>query len=206
VYLIKDAKALYNGKDYNYGIPYLAAFDKTSGSYKYMASVNRKKYPLLDYIVDHDSVNLIFNDQTIIYSLVTGKYPRIIQYDTLNTGALSYPPDRHKTYLNTDSLYQSLHEYDPHACYMMSSKNKLLILNRHLDFEKTLSLNDLWIWRGSYKKYDFLYQKNQMIIVDKNHKKIGELSLGKNIMVIDNKLFSVGKNSIVKVDLDKEFE
>jgi hypothetical protein len=194
---------LYNGRSFSYGKPYYASFDKTNGTQKYMKIFQWEKNPLLYYITSKDSIDMIFKDQTKRFSLQSGDC-RTIMYDTLSYGCFKYTVSREKVYLKKDSTFERLSENDPKAFYLMSSKNKIIKLERNMNIENTISLDNTYTLKASTKEYKFLKNDNKTIIISDNKQAIAELNLSKNMFVFKNKLYSIDNHSIYEIDLTKE--
>jgi hypothetical protein len=204
VILINVGEAEYNGKRCNYGKPYIAVFDIKSGTQQYLSIFDLDKNPLLEFIGSKDSIDLFFKDRAIQYSLKNGSFTTT-NYDSEQIGNFEYTVGMFRTYIKSDSTFQSLHSLDPRAMYLMSNKNKVVKINRNLGFDKNIALDELYSWRAESNKYTFLYHDNKVFVINNLNKVIAELNIGKKIFILDNKLYEIDGNTINEIDLDRNF-
>lgn len=204
VYLINDGEALYNGRKYVYGKPYFAAYNKLTGEEHYLSILDFDKNPLLELISGEDSVELLFKDKSVQYSLQTG-IAKTITYNPEQIGSFEYVIDRFKVHIKTDSVIQSIHNYDPRAFYLKSSNGKVIKLDQSLNFQKTIEMNDLCVSKARNKKYTFINYDNKTLVVNQQNKAIAELNMGKRLFIYKNCLYGIDKNALSEIDLDKTF-
>ena len=203
VYLVNDGEADYNGKKYNYGKPYIAAFDKLTGHQHYQSIFDLDENPLLEFVRGKDSVDLFFKDRSIRYALKNGA-AKTINYDKNQVGEFKYTVASFSNYIKTDSTFQSLHSLDPRAMYLMSTNKNVIKLNDNLSFDRLIGIDDLYSLRAETQKYKFLYHNKKLIVVNQLNKSIAELELGKKNVIFENKLYAIDDNSITEIELSKE--
>ena len=203
VYLINEGEAEYNGKKYNYGKPFIAAFDKKTGAQEYLSKFDLVENPLLEFITGKDSIDLLFKDRAIRFSKKDGFY-NTMSFDLDQIGSFDYAVGMFRTYIKSDSIFQSLHSLDPRAIYMKSTKERVVKLNQNLGFDRDFGLDELYLWRADSKKYTFLYSDNNVFVVNRFNRAIAKLNIGKKIFVFDDKLYGMDSNTIIEIDLDEE--
>jgi len=204
VVVINDGEAEYNGKTCNYGKPYIASFEKKTGMQEFVTIFDLDKNPLLEMISAKDSVDLFFKDRVMQVSLKNGSFNKV-DYDSEKIGNFEYSVAMFRTYIKSDSTFQTLHSIDPRAMYLKSNKGKIVKLNQHLSFDKDIAFDELYSWRAETDKYIFLYHDNKIVVLNNLHKAIAELNIGKKIFILDNKLYGIDSNAITEIELDKEF-
>lgn len=202
VYLINRGEARYNGKECNFGEPYMAIFDKNSGYELALSLFDLKKNPLLSYVAGKDSFELIFKDRSIRYSLKNNDYKTIL-YDAEQTGEFEYDVSKFATYIKSDSIIQSLHEFDPRAIYFMSNKGYVVKLNRNLEFERKIELSELYVYKGTHQSYTFLYHDKTLFVINSTGKVVAELNVGKTIFIHKDKLYTVDANVLTEIPLNR---
>jgi len=204
VILINNGEAVYNGKRCNYGKPYIAVFDRESGTQNNLTLFDLDKNPLLNFIHGKDSLDLLFKDRSIRYSLNDG-YVNMTTYDSEEIGDLENTVEMFSTYIMLDSTFLSLHSVDSSAVYLMSNKEKVVKLNKNLGFDKIIPFDEIYSWRTESDKYSFLYHDKKIFVTENLNKVIAELNIGFNIFILDNKLYELNSNTITEIDLDAIF-
>lgn len=202
VYLINMGDAKYNGKDCNFGEPYFAIFDKNSGYEQSLSLFKMKKNPVLSYVAGKDSFDLIFKDRAICYSLKNNDYKTIL-YDAGLTGEFEYDVSKFATYIKSDSIFQSLYEFDPRAIYLMSNKGYVVKLNQEMEFERKIDLSELYICKWINESNSFLHHDNTIFVINNAGKVVAELNLGKRIFEYQDKLYAVEANVLTEIPLNK---
>lgn len=202
VYLINRGEAKYNGRKCHFGEPYIGVFDKNSGYELSLSLFKLKKNPVLSYIAGKDSFNLIFKDRAICYSLKNNDY-RTILNDAEQTGEFEYDVSKFATYIKSDSIIQSLHEFDPRAIYFMSNKGYVVKLNRSLEFERKIELSELYVCKWINESNSFLHHDNTIFVIDNAGKVVAELNLGKRIFEYQDKLYAVEANVLTEIPLNR---
>lgn len=203
VYLINEGLAQYNGRECNYGKPYIAAFDKATGQQHYLSIFDFKKNPLLNFVIG-DSIDLLFSGRLVRFSLKTGKY-NDAKYNYQQVGNFKYLVDMFDTFVTTNSTFQNLHSLDSGALYIASDIGKVVKLKSNLQFDKTIEFDKLYTSKAKFNKYQFLYNNEKVIVINDLNHKIAEFSMGREIFILQNKLYCINKNTITELVLDKEF-
>lgn len=200
IYLINDGEALYNGRKYAYGKAYYAAYDKITGAEQYLSLIGADKSPLIEFITEKDSISLIFKDKIVEFSTETG-ISKTSKFPTEQFGSIDYDIARHGVFIKTDSVFQSLHDYDPLAFYVKTNKSKVLKLDRYLHVEKEINMDDLCILKIRNENFSIVYHNDKALILNRQNKAIAELNTGRKFFVYKNSLFSINKNTITEIDL-----
>jgi len=195
--------ANYNGKVINYGKSYLSAFDCKSGYQKYLTTIELKDNPIESYVFNMDTLNLIFKDQVISYSLTNGSLFNTKNFDILKFGSIKYTVNENNIYLPVDSVFKSLHAIDQKALYVMSTNDKIYKLNPSFELNESIPLDSIYSGTFETDQFKLINRKNQTLVLDKNNRKIGELNLGRKLYKVDSKLYGFTDTSIIEVDFDQ---
>lgn len=200
--MINYGYAYLNGELVNYGKPFIAAFNKNTGSQLYLQTVGYKKERLNGCNVQQDTVFLLSKNHIFKYSLKSGSELWEQNYKTDLQGELTQFAGT-DMYIEADSTYINLYLSDKTKMYVYTNKNNLMILNNDLLPEKTISLNDLFYCYLETNGYRFLENGTTTVVIDKKGQEIAELNISSNVLLRGQRLFEVEANSLVELNIDQ---
>jgi hypothetical protein len=117
LYMVNYGFAFLRGRQLNVGRPFLASFNTSSGTQKYLAQVGDKKDELKDLILKGDTMMFLLKDKLLNYSLKDGK---IISEKDVETKDEGEPVCflGNSWYIKVDSTYQTMVSLDKTKQYL----------------------------------------------------------------------------------------
>ncbi len=200
LYLISRGYAYMGQRQIDYGKPFIAAFNIGDGNQIYFNPISSKEF-INSFKTWGETISLVFKNSIMKYSLIDGNLITLESYKPDEVGDLRYFVGR-QVYISKDSLYKNLILSDTTKQFVFTTKGKTLILNDKLKIEGQIEFEDLFIHFESFKGYTFLTRGDKSIILDKELKKVAELDVGGNCMLIDRTLFEIKDKSIRRIDLN----
>jgi hypothetical protein len=200
--MINYGFAYKNGELVNYGKPFVAEFDKSTGKQLYLSTVGYKKEIVNAYTVQHDTVFLLSKKHIFKYSLKSGSELWEQNYKTDSLGELTQFAGK-DMYLETDSTFTNLYASDSTKVYVYTNKNNLMVLDSNLKPIKTIPQRDIFYCYLETKGYKFLENENMTVVIDPSGNEVAELSLSGNVQLRGNRLFEAEGNSLVELNIDQ---
>jgi outer membrane protein assembly factor BamB len=192
-----------NSFDYSlYETPFIAAFDKQTGTLQYITQTKPDQIPILDYETFEDEIYLLSKNRLARYNLKTGKLLKDKYTDDESYGNLKYFANYRIFFEDQDGNLLNLWQYDSTKVYLLNHKYRLFTVDKELNFNQIKEEKDLYLHYLSTDKYDFFSHNDMSIIVNKDKKIIAKIALssgsllekdifyvrvGKNLMIFDLK-------------------
>lgn len=202
--MVNRGYAYYNDNLVDYGMPFIAVFDKSNGNQKYLVETGRKKQMINSYMLNKDSseIFLVMDNKLSRYSLNDGKLIHEQPFD----GKKYDKPG----YLMSDNAYVkqqadlepiATHFKDQHILF--TKKDKVLLLDNALNVTYEVDSKDLYFTFATNKNYSLLIRDHDVLIVDAQHKVLGELKISPDAKIVNNKVYDVQDNKLLEIDLQE---
>lgn len=190
-----------NGELVSYGKPFVAAFDKSTGSQNFLQTINYKNERINAYNIQQDTLFLMSKNKIFKYSLKTGVELWEQNYND-SIGLLTEFAAK-DMYLETDSAFINLYESDSTKVYVYTDKSNLLILDSMLKPLETIPQRDIFYCYLETNGYKFLENGNITLVIDREGKEVAELNINTNVLLRGNRLFEVETNSLIELNVEQ---
>jgi hypothetical protein len=205
IYMINKGFAFMGYRQMNFGKPFIAAFNLNSGRQLFLKTLSEQKDQINSYKIYRDTVYLVFKDRVSKYSLKDGSFITKKSFDIETLGELKYFIGG-QVYLKTDSIFNNLTDIDSTSHYLFTSTGKTLVINNKLDLLNQIEYNQLYMFYLKTKDYKFLARNNETTVIDNQNKKVADLNVSRNALLIGLKLFDIQEKSFMEIDLTELFK
>lgn len=194
-YVYKDARKI------DYGIPFIAAFDKETGDIFYYKEIAKKKDAIVEVLTEDNSAIVLYEDRIARYSLKDGM---LLSEKSINFKEYgrSLKSINIFNYIKNGSHYESLVLQNPENIYFMNNE-AILEFNPDLNLNREISFDDIYFLYKKTNNCAFLEKGNQTIVIDNNNKEIGKLNVSESIFISGNILYAIEDNSLFEIDLSE---
>ena len=192
----------YSLEPFNHGTPFFAAFDKENGEQKFLSIINIQKNPILDFIIENEYLLLVFKDRLMKYSLSDGAQILDKTVDNKELGELRGFVGNRVYIEGANSTLANLTLSDISKNYIITSANKILIIDDELNIVGETDVNQLYTARLRIDDYLIVTKDNKTFILDADNKKIAEIDIALKPVLIGSKLYSIQENSFFEIDLE----
>lgn len=201
VFMINNGYAFMGNRQLDFGKPFIAAFDKQTGTQKYLSVINTKNGPILGFQLLADDINLVFKNRMAKYSKETGDL--IIGKEFLNAefGDLEYFIGNKVFITNKKGDYEGLLQSDTTKVFVFTSQGKTLSIDKELNVFETIAYEDLSMYYLRTKNYKFISKDKQTLIVNNEGKTVAEVEASSNSFLIGKTLYDSQNNSFLAIDL-----
>lgn len=187
----------------NVGTPFIASFDSETGQQKYLIEVGEKKNDNINGMdLDGNDLLLLFRNRISKFDIENGEIIESSPFSEVAFGGLNYFIGEH-VFIEKNSKYISLPKADLSKHYVLTNKNKILVLDSELKPENEIDTNKVYLYYLKWKDYNFLARENSSIIIDAKGQKIAEITVNKNSRLIGNNLYSISDKSLTIIDLNQ---
>lgn len=193
----------YSGyKAVQYGVPYIAKFNKNNGNQIYFNEINEFDYINTEFI--NDSVLYLTSDYNISkYSNNSGKKLLKETYNNEQFGKLDFFINNDIYVLKDSISFQTLISTDSAKTKIATENGYIIEFDKNLKITRSWDPNQYYVYYYSYNNYKILLNKNKSVIIDSNNIKICELNdITNNIQLLKNKLYDTKDNKLVIIDLN----
>jgi hypothetical protein len=201
VFMVNKGYAFMGYRQLDFGKPFLAAFDRETGEQKYLTLINAKKDPVLEFIVLHDEVYLMFKNKIAKYSIETGNQIIEKEFPEESYGDLKYFVGDQVFVTNENEDLISLPQSDTSKVFVFTSQRKTLAVDKQLNIADTLEYEDLSIYYLHTANYKFIANENHSLIVDDRGKPIADIEATSKAFLIGKTLYDKRDKSFIAVDL-----
>jgi hypothetical protein len=202
VYMINFGYAYMNGNPKDFGRPFIAAFNRFTGSQYFFTEVSSKEARILDFLVSENEIAVLFKDRISSYSVHDGHLLKDKTLNTIATGnPISFCGDMY--YLPYDSVYLSLSANNPYNLYILNHKSQILTLDNEFQVSNTSSANQYYISYLEGNEIRFLGRSNETIITDPENIKIATIQASPQAFLMGNKLYDIQGNALLEIDLNE---
>lgn len=204
IYMINYGYAFMGYKRLNFGTPFIACFDKTTGKQDFFSIIFKKKDPILGFRVQDDTISLAFKESISKYNMYNGSRIAEKNINIEKTGDLKYFVGNYVYIESNDSAFTSLLDVNPTNSYVFTTSGKTLMFNNQLQITDSLNYDRLYVHYLTTKNYKFIGKENETIVLNNENRKIARLNITrKNTMLIENTLYVIQENNILKIELSE---
>ena len=206
IYMVNKGFAFMGNRQLNFGKPFIAAFDKSSGKQKYLSVINEKDDPILDFQVLDNEVYLVFKNKISKYSKGTGDLIIETEFQDTNIGEFTYFIGNRVFRTNQNDDFVSLTQSDTAKVFVLTNEGKSLSIDNDLNVLETILNEDLSIYYLRTKDYKFIAKDSQTLIVNSEGKKVATVEASSNSWLIGNTLYDKQNNSFMAIDMKNILE
>lgn len=200
VYLVNYGYAFLNNRKVYFGKPFIAGFDKESGSQVFLTEIGETDQQIADFILGSDEIILLFKNRIAKYSMINGQLISQKSITTETTGELiSFTSEQY--YGEVDSNYQSFESLEPDKLHLVTGKNKLLTMNDDFEIIGITEPENFLTLYSSSDELKLLVKDNETIVINAENKKIANLQSSSNAVSVGNKLYDIQNKSLLEFDL-----
>lgn len=206
IYIVNKGFAYMGYRKLDFGIPFIAAFNKINGERKFMSTIHTKKDPINAYKIIGDTISLVFKNKILNYSLENGAYLSNIEFKEEEFGSLRYFIGKQVYIRKNDSTFTCLTLSDTTLNYLFTSKGKTLTLNHKYKILDQIDHDELYINYLKTPRYNFIAKDDTTYIIDQNSKIVAEMKATSKATLIGAKLYDIHKQKFSEIDLKEFFE
>lgn len=185
------------------GMPFIASFDSETGQQKYLVEVGQQKNDNINGMdLDGNNLLLLFPNRVSKFNMENGQIIESSPFSEVDFGGLNNFIGEH-VFIENNSKYISLPKVDLAKHYVLTNKNKILVLDSELKPEDEIDTNKVYLYYLKWKDYSFLTRDNSTIVIDGKGQKVAEITVNKNSRLIGNKLYSISDKSLSIIDLNQ---
>jgi len=203
IYMVNYGYAMQGGRKIGYGKLFIAAFDKQTGKQKYLSLLDYG-FPIIDFKQMGKEIFLL-NQQNVIvkYNLETGNYiaetifPEDYYGDFLNVA------DSNLFFTNKNGYLLNLVQNDPENIHFNTSLRRVISIDKELTLMNTVKYEDRGVCFLTFNAHKFIACKEKTFVINNEGKKVAELNISTNSLIIDGILYDKREKSFIVVDLQK---
>ena len=209
VYMINYGSATMGYSRINFGTPFFAAFNKETGEQIFLHTFDFKNNPIRHSKIEEDHIFLVFKDKVVLCSLFNGR--PILEKSISNNefGELIGFTGNHVYIDDANSFMKNLSLSDVSKNYIITNKDKILIFDTELNVVGDFNTNQMYR-AYAYLKEDYKLVKkvkdNQTIVLDADNKKLAEMGIIPQSILIGNKLYGIRGNRVFEIDVTNLIE
>lgn len=200
VYMVNFGYAYLNGNRKDFGRPFIAAFNRYTGTQAYLSEVSTKEARILDFLVSENEIVMLFKDRVASYSMHDG---HLIKETTINTTAsgnlMSFCGDQY--YMPYDSVYLSLTDHDPYNIYVFTDKKQILSLDNAFSILNTTPAEQYYTSYLEVSGMLFIGKSLETIVLNLENRKVAEMNVSNKAFLMGNALYDIRGRSLFQIDL-----
>lgn len=200
LYLVNKGYAYMGYRQINFGTPFFTSFDLVTGKQNFMTTIKGKRDQISSYIIRNDTILLVFKDKVAKYSMINGSAITEKSFETKAAGELKYFLGS-QVYFKTDSTYKSLAFSDSTKYFLYANNRIILVTNLNLDILDQIDFSQLYIYFLKTKDFKFLAKGNETVVLDNNNRKVADLKVSRNAILLGTKLYDRQEKSFIEIDL-----
>jgi hypothetical protein len=200
IYLVNYGYAFMGYRQLDFGTPYLAAFNKNNGKQIFISTINGRKDQISGFKICNDDILLVFKDRVSKYSLTDGTLKSEKSFPKDSVGELRYFVGG-GVYLKSGSYFNSLISVDSTKHYLFTKDKSTLVLNDDLEIVTKINFDQLYLYFLTSKNLKFLYNGNETTVINLEYKKVADLKVSMNSIILGTKLYDMQERSFLEIDL-----
>lgn len=201
LFMINRGYAYLSARTVNIGNPYIASFNMETGEKNFFTNASAVKDELIqDYEVAGDTLYLMFRHRVDAYSLKDGN--RIITKEIAlpaEDGLRSFLADN--VYTKKDSSFVNIVHANPGKSFLYSYKGTVMVANKNLAVESTITLDDFYFNYMDRKDLRFMSRKGNTSVLNEKDQEVATLSVSFDVHRVKDKLVFVKGNKLTVIDL-----
>lgn len=203
IFMINKGFAFMENRQLDFGTPFIAAYDKTSGDEKFLSLINVKDDPILGYKIINNEIYLVFKNRMVKYSLDSGALLIEKDFSNENLGELKYFIGNHVFITNDQNDLVSLPQSDTTKVFVYTSQRKILSIDNLLNINDTIEFEELSFYFLRSKKYRFISKDKKTLIIDDEGKRIAELETSSDTFIVGETLYDKQDDSFLVIELEE---
>jgi len=201
VFMINKGYAFMGYRQLNFGVPFIAAFNRDTGEQKYLSLINAKDDPILGFHILNKEIYLVFKNRIAKYSQEIGNLIMEMNFPEEEYGKLKYLVGNQVFKTNENGDWSSLVQSDTAKVFVFTNKDKIVSIDSQLNTTKIIDFEDLNIYYLQTKEYKFLAKDKLTLIIDNEGKKVAEIEVSSSAFLIGETLYDRHENSFLAIDL-----
>lgn len=201
IYLVNRGYAFMGQRRLDIGKAFIAAYHLKTGKQLFLTKTKDEKDEINDFGINKDNLMLVFKDRISKYSLQDGSLMTEKEFDPYYHGQLKYAAGS-QIYIKTDSTYRSMILADTTNYYIITDKEKIVVLNNKLEEIKKLNSNELYTCYRKEKEYKFLAKGNKTTVIDRTNKAVADIDISSLTKRIGNKLYNIQEKSFIELSIN----
>lgn len=186
------------------GLPFLTAYQKTTGRQLYNTVLGNEQNPVIDFQLKHDTLNILFERELKKYALPDGhlisSYRQIA--DSIKDFKFFLSP---AVCTSIGNSYHSLIPLNPSDYFLATQNNQVIHLDPDLEYQEFIPRSKLFPCILTYKGHRFLGGIGKTIVIDPQGKAIAELDITINNPILNGSdLYCTQNYTLQIIDL-KQF-
>ena len=200
LYLINYGFGYLGYRKVKVGEPFLAVFDKATGTQEYVSLINTLKDPVSGYEVIDDEIYLLSGNLISVYSINDGykRDEKVIEPDSENS--LEYFTGSN-IFIERDGRIQSLFELWPGNLFIVNSAGNIHSVNSQLKVEETFLKEDLLFYHNNYSGYRLISKDDNCIVTDNYGNRIAEFKASAASIIQGDLLIDKSEGALVLINL-----
>ncbi len=201
LYMINLGYAFMGSRQLDFGTPFIAAFDANSGNQEFLNSRADNKDQVNGSYNRNGIIYMVYKDRVSKYSMANGSLISEKLFDVGKVGELRHFIGN-QVYLKSDSTcYKSIFLSDTTMLYLYTNKGKILVINDDLEITNQINNDEMYIYYLKAKANKFLIKDNETIVIDAENRKIADLKITQNAVLLGSKLYDIHEQSFIELDL-----
>ncbi len=195
IYMVNLGYAFMRDRQLDYGIPFIAAYNKDTGERVFVTGIGEMKSPIKSWTTTEDSILLLFEDNIANYSLTDGSVVLMRLFDENEFGQLIDFVTAFD-YVKKDSGYEPMQDY----IYAMNS-DRVIVLNDSFEVIDEFEFDQIYRCYLEIDTYRFLTNGTNTVVMDDNNNEIALFEAGYNTFLLGDKLYVVKRDTIDEIDV-----
>lgn len=199
VYMVNTGEVLRNQRAQKCGKSFLAAFDAGSGKRKFLTLFGEDKV-FTRYKVRDSSVVLLEKEGLQVHALADQIVLAEMSCDTSVYGELLDFVGK-KIYTDRGKHFECLADVDSAWVNVYTSKKRVLTMDASLKIVANREWDDFYICYSEKDGYKFLLKDGKTIVLNKQNRKVADINVDDNSVIVGNALHNISKTAYSVIDL-----
>ena len=201
LYMINNGFAFRGQRQIDYGKPFIAAFNATTGKQKYLQLLNKNDGPVIDFKLIDNEIYLLFKNAIGKYDLESGKQILETTFSKAVIGDLEYFAGNQYFIANRDDSFLFIDQYDLSTIQIYTTTRKIITLDEQFNVMHTINYENIGVYYEQYKDYYLIENDKKTFLVNTDGERVAEFEATANAFIMDNILYDKQFRSIIAIDL-----
>jgi outer membrane protein assembly factor BamB len=201
LYMINNGFAFRGQSQIDYGKPFIAAFNATTGKQKYLQLLNKNDGPVIDFKLIDNEIYLLFKNAIGKYDLESGKQILETTFSKAVIGDLEYFAGNQYFIANRDDSFLFIDQYDLSTIQIYTTTRKIITLDEQFNVMHTINYENIGVYYEQYKDYYLIENDKKTFLVNTDGERVAEFEATANAFIMDNILYDKQFRSIIAIDL-----
>ena len=204
LYMVNTGEVLRNQRAQKRGKSFLAAFDASSGKRKFLTLLGEDNV-FTRYAVKDSSVVLLQREGLQVHALADQMVLAKMSCDTSVYGELLNFVGK-KIYTDQGNYFECLADIDSAWINVYTSKKRVLTMDASLKIVANREWDDFYICYAEKDGYKFLLKDGKTIVIDKKNRKVADINVNDNSVIVGKALHNISKTTYSVIDLSSVIE